>query len=255
MIKTSLLENNKVQSLEKKQKLTPLQEIFHKDFLDKIPMQYRASWPVDKLNWWSRPDEYNFILQSSESLKSVSQVKMLEFGPGISFITSHMKRMYNSTDYMITDIDRSVQKFWQETHGLQNINVSDIREGSLDFIFSVSVLEHMDNPICLIQDLVTKLKTGGKLAVTMDIDIGAAKKSNLGLSIKDLNELLSVLGDNAALYKIENFTNRLRPPYFWTFSWRKLNLRQILRMLKANVKSQNRDNIAVIFIEFTKIDA
>lgn len=254
MLKSVIVKNTLQEVMALRNNRAFMQDIFLSDFLKLIPKAYKKKWPIDKLNWWSRSTEYDFVIRGAESLDTSDKLELLEFGPGISFITSHFSKCFGSELYSIVDVDQDVNDFWLDTHGIQSTKLENVADASKDFVFSVSVLEHTNDPVSMVKDIVSKLKPGGKLILTMDIDLSAEVKSQLGLSVKDLNEIMVFLGCENEKYSSNDFENRFKPPFFWSLSFMKIGLLQLLRLIKSNIVNNNRNNIAVILIEYTKCE-
>ena len=176
------------------QVLNPL----HREFLDKyeknITHAYKKKWPLDKLHWWSRPEEYAFILAQTDSLLNTGKKTICEFGAGCSFLTYIFLKYYKFESYTVIDNDPDVTAFWtkiaiETDKKLITFNTIP-RHMKYDVIISTSVIEHMPNPVECIIDLTEKLNHGSRLILTMDIDL--SKAGSNGLCQKDVAHLNAI---------------------------------------------------------------
>jgi 2-polyprenyl-3-methyl-5-hydroxy-6-metoxy-1,4-benzoquinol methylase len=168
------------------------QNDFLNRFLVNIPLDYKAKWPIDKLHWWSRPSEYIYVYENILNENNINQLKILEFGPGCSFLTKTLIEELNLSTYFIEDIDIDVLSFWKQVGSELNCNVYPnvldtlSEEIYFDVIFSVSVLEHTKDPFNEFIRLLNRLKVGGKIILTLDID----STGRYGLNKEVLNKIL-----------------------------------------------------------------
>lgn len=174
----------------------PIQAEFLELYSNDIPYIYKNKWPIDKLHWWSRPEEYRFILSRllSHSLGN-SDINILEFGPGCSFIPFYLDKKAGLRKLFIQEIDNSVITFWRNFSDKTKINItehqnSEFKENFYDIIYSVSVIEHVEDPVDSIINLIKQLKSGGSLILTLDIDLSG--KSKYGLSEDQLKKVMSL---------------------------------------------------------------
>jgi hypothetical protein len=177
--------------------LEPLQDQFFEQHKSSIPSAYSAKWPVDKLHWWSRPQEYAFVLFHVLSAINVakSDLKILEFGPGCSFVPHVLATLAGLKNLHIEEIDDDVVAFWKNigrTFGLQvdRSNSSGVKKEVFDIIFSISVIEHVKSPVSAIKELINQLAPGGQLILTVDVDL--SNFGHYGLTEDQLSEILQI---------------------------------------------------------------
>jgi SAM-dependent methyltransferase len=177
--------------------LGPLQDQFFKLYKRSIPSAYSAKWPLDKLHWWSRPQEYAFVLFHVLSAMNVAKrdLKILEFGPGCSFIPYVLASVAGLKNLHIEDNDDDVVVFWKNigrTFGLQvdRSNSSSANKEVFDIIYSISVIEHVESPVNAIKELINQLAPDGQLILTVDVDL--SNFGQYGLTKEQLSEILQI---------------------------------------------------------------
>jgi 2-polyprenyl-3-methyl-5-hydroxy-6-metoxy-1,4-benzoquinol methylase len=175
--------------------LEPLQERFLAEHGAAIPPAYSSKWPVDKLHWWSRPEEYAFTLFHLLGLlrhSPASPPRVLEFGPGCSFVPHALARVGGLKSMRMVDIDPDVMAFWRAAGAEIGLNVDshdEVSEHAFDVIYSVSVVEHVRDPQATVKGLVRQLAPGGTLLLTMDVDLDLEGRH--GLTVAQLANILA----------------------------------------------------------------
>lgn len=177
--------------------LEPLQNNFFEEHRSKIPSAYSAKWPVDKLHWWSRPQEYAFVLFHVLSALNESKrdIKILEFGPGCSFVPHVLATVAGLKNLHIEEIDDGVVEFWVNVGrkiGLQvdGSNSLTAHKDIFDVIYSISVIEHVDSPVKAIKELINQLAPSGQLVLTLDVDLN--NFGRYGLTVDQLSGILQI---------------------------------------------------------------
>lgn len=177
--------------------LEPLQDRFFEEHKSSIPSAYSAKWPVDKLHWWSRPQEYAFVLFYILSALNESKrdIKILEFGPGCSFVPHVLATVAGLKNLHIEEIDDGVVEFWGNVGrkiGLQvdRSNSSTAHKDIFDVIYSISVIEHVDSPVKAIKRLINQLTPSGQLILTLDVDLN--NFGRYGLTVDQLSGILQI---------------------------------------------------------------
>lgn len=171
------------------------QNEFLENNLDSIPNTYKSKWPIDKLSWWSRPFEYKFILDEiALYLKTNKLIKtsfrILEIGPGCSFLTNELLKINEIESYDIIDTDIDVLDFWKSNS--EKINVKEINNLSnqfYDIIISVSVFEHINDRFNVLNRISESLRYGGLMLLTLDVDFNS--NNQFGMSLDELFNLNS----------------------------------------------------------------
>lgn len=178
-----------------------LQTKFLEEYSTLIPSIYKNKWPINKMGWWSRPSEYIYVIRELYRALNHSAT-VLEFGPGCSFLTYQAMRCNLIHRIDIIDIDSSVIGFWSKVSNQVKCNlaivdsIEDLKESEYDVIYSVSVLEHLRDPVAAVSKLIRALKSNGRLILTMDIDLTG--NSGSGLTPKQLEKILTLDGVSVA---------------------------------------------------------
>lgn len=177
--------------------LEPFQDSFLQQHGASIPAAYSAKWPVDKLHWWSRPQEYGFVLFHVLSALNERKegLKILEFGPGCSFVPHVLATIAGLKKLHIEEIDDDVVRFWENIGPEFDFKIErscSSRENNkaFDIIYSVSVVEHVESPVEAIRGLVKQLASAGKLVLTLDVDL--SNFGRYGLTVDQLSGILQM---------------------------------------------------------------
>jgi SAM-dependent methyltransferase len=136
---------------------------------------------------------------------SKTSFRVFDFGAGTGqFSEIWSGRKYSNVEFTAIELDKNLKRLLQK----KNIKVTDldkIEKSTADFIYSINVLEHIEQDLdCLIK-LHSKLKTGGKLFLyvpafaclwtAMDDSVGHVRRYSKG----DLSKKLTL-----AHFQIEN---------------------------------------------------
>lgn len=168
----------------------PYKELFHSleafqaPFLQQIEKaslhNYFSSWPKDTLHWWSRIWEYPYvyyhIVNYLES-RPGNKMTIADFGCGITFfpflLSGHgHKLICIDADQKCIDSLKSYLEIFPNENVLpvQNKGTSiPLENESTDFVYSISVFEHIDNLEPVIRDIHRILKKDGVLIITFDV--------------------------------------------------------------------------------------
>ena len=95
------------------------------------------------------------------------QLKICDFGSGCAHVARSFKQVLGSmVDVLCVEGNIEVAKFYP-AWGLRSVtNIQDIPSQSLDLIYSIKVLEHLDDPQSVVRMLGDKLKPGGWMFIT-----------------------------------------------------------------------------------------
>ena len=174
------------------------------NYLERISKIERQS-QFRVLKYWNRRWEYPFILSIGDTFNPKGYV--LDAGAGQSL----MPFLLQNKERNIIALDIDDGSFYPEdslrTWYLQMNNSLDSKikfvNGNLewtnfinsyfDFIYSISVLEHLSDPVSGLMELWRILKPGGIIALTIDISLDDSR----GMYSKDFNMIKSFLSENA----------------------------------------------------------
>jgi 2-polyprenyl-3-methyl-5-hydroxy-6-metoxy-1,4-benzoquinol methylase len=145
--------------------------------------EYR--WPRDPLHTWSRLWEYPYVLYHLEKIRherpSTSSLTAADIGSGVTFFPFSAARL----GYHITciDIDPVCERDIPAAARLLDlspgcVDVALLQEekiplstASQDVVYCISVLEHIPDFGATLLEIARVLKSGGKLILTVDIDL------------------------------------------------------------------------------------
>lgn len=147
--------------------------------------EYARKWPSDALHWWSRCWEYPFVMYHIKKLQQGQEkLKVLDFGSGVTFFSIAVAR--ENFDVHAFDVDPLVAQdlsaavnLVSPLPGTVSVSIGDgdtipNADASIDILYSISVLEHLDNVDGVISEVHRVLKPGGHFILTMDVDVQGA---------------------------------------------------------------------------------
>jgi SAM-dependent methyltransferase len=162
---------------------------------------YGNKWVKDPLHQWSRQWEYPFVIsQMRDYLRStgVERPHILDAGSGVTVFPFYVADEFPESRVLCVDSDESLDSVFSAIKGehpsVVTFQQSDIRkipcaDQSIDIVYSISVLEHMDNPTQALSEFSRILRHDGLLVLTFDISLS----DNLAIiNRKSARELLEV---------------------------------------------------------------
>jgi 2-polyprenyl-3-methyl-5-hydroxy-6-metoxy-1,4-benzoquinol methylase len=168
--------------------------------------EYR--WPRDSLHTWSRLWEYPYVIHHLEQIRQTKPtdglLKVADIGSGVTFFPFSVARL--GCDVTCIDVDpvcmhdipiaaRIINHMpGKISIGLMEGNRAPLDDESQDVVYCISVLEHIPSREEAIKDIARILKPGGKLILTVDIDL----RGDSDLSVEGFNFLQTKL---AATFK------------------------------------------------------
>jgi ubiquinone/menaquinone biosynthesis C-methylase UbiE len=194
--------------------LTQLKKPKVLNYLEKIAIIERQS-QFHVLKYWNRRWEYPFILSIGDTFNPKGFV--LDAGAGQSLMPFLLQN--NQRNIVALDIDDgsfypqdSLSSWYKNMNNVLNSNINfingnlvrtDFINGYFDFIYSISVLEHLSDPMSGLTELWRILKPGGIIAITIDVSLDDSR----GMYSKDIKAIQSFLSENATpLYPETYFT-------------------------------------------------
>jgi ubiquinone/menaquinone biosynthesis C-methylase UbiE len=156
------------------------------------------------LKFWNRRWEYPFILEVNNMIDLSGEV--LDAGAGQSLMPFLLMNKKNNITAIDTDDGSfyptgSIEKWYQKMNELFNSNVifvngnlttMNFQNGHFDFVYSLSVLEHLSDPLTGLKELWRILKPGGYIAITIDVSLDDTR----GMFKKDYYEIKTFLKEN-----------------------------------------------------------
>lgn len=128
-----------------------------------IDMQQPAYTGVDNLEVMQEAVNYNRYLLDLVRRHAPARGKVLDFGAGSGQFAAPLSAL--GLDITALEPDHELQQRLR-SQGLQVVgSTHDIRDESLDYIYTLNVLEHIDDDAAALRSLHEKLRTGGRLLI------------------------------------------------------------------------------------------
>jgi len=142
-------------------------------------------WPWDALHNWSRVWEYPYVYYHLKDLvdnKSWSKNKkptVLDLGSGVTFFPFTIEKLgYNvicvdNDPICVNELTKAIHHFKKENNIASKLSDGKsipIQDDSVDVLYCISVLEHIENVIPIIDEAERVLKSNGIFILTIDID-------------------------------------------------------------------------------------
>lgn len=149
---------------------------------------------TDKLEIMDDAVNYNAYLSNLVRAHALPKDSILDFGAGIGTFSIPLKR----DGYDVSCVEPDLNQLERiKRHGLRGFgDLSGVPEGAYDYIFTLNVLEHIENDREVLVELASKLKPGGRLLVyvpafqmlfsSMDRSVGHFRR----YSLKELSDLV-----------------------------------------------------------------
>ena len=139
---------------------------------------FRRTWVSDPLWQWSRTWEYPFVFAHLQQFAAGRQsFDLLDAGSGATFFPFFVARQLNARVLCVDSdprLDSPIRSIAQGT-GLSvaarigDIRALDVRDGTVDAVVCISVLEHTNRFREIIAEFLRVLAPGGLLVLTFDI--------------------------------------------------------------------------------------
>lgn len=151
----------------------------------KVLEVYGKKWVTDPLHTWSRVYEYPFVfcrVMKAVAATSTKQFRILDLGSGVTFFPWLIKEFLGDKTASVSavDVDVDFTSLYDTINHAEHHQVSFRAEnmkmtlentpaGHYDIIYSISVLEHVDDALDMIEKVERALKKGGIFIVTIDV--------------------------------------------------------------------------------------
>jgi SAM-dependent methyltransferase len=168
------------------------EELFHQlekaqqSFLSK-EKEFRSPdypWPSDALHWWSRIWEYPYICYHLCQVKnklSSGKPRVLDLGSGVTFFPFTIAKLgyhlscLDPDPVCKQDFDKAIIAIGDRSLSLDYTLLKDKQypfpDKTFDIVYSISVLEHIEDFTSTILEIRRVLKEDGYLFLTIDIDL------------------------------------------------------------------------------------
>lgn len=118
---------------------------------------------TDNLEVMSYATNYNNFLIKLIKKEINEKNKILDFGAGLGYYANILKK--ESYDINCLELDKQQMKIIKEKRINTYQFLNEIEDESFDFIYSLNVLEHIEDDLKVMIELNKKLKKGGKLFI------------------------------------------------------------------------------------------
>ncbi len=141
---------------------------------------YSIKWVADPFLQWSRRWEYVYVLQRLENWweHNPHALDIADAGSGFTFFPFYLQRQRPDARIRCIDADPTAGRAIDEavrvlgngpSFSLEDLEKLNQVSGSLDAVFSVSVIEHTGNPKQVVEEIHRVLKPGGMFVCTFDV--------------------------------------------------------------------------------------
>jgi SAM-dependent methyltransferase len=179
------------------------------EFVERAPLfrDPAYKWGTDMLHGWARCWEYPFVFHHLLREQKANQpFKVADFGSGSTFFTIAAAR--RGIDILAFDNDPVSVRDLQKAVDVLGVGPGSVRvelsgdtlpcaDAAVDAAYSISVLEHMADPVPVVAELARIVRPGGLLLVTLDSDV---ERSTAGVSPQHFERLRDAL---AAAFSFE----------------------------------------------------
>ncbi len=118
---------------------------------------------TDNLEVMSEAVNYNRFLVDLVTRHAQGAEAILDFGAGIGTFAAELKG--RGLDVVCLEPDPRQQAMLRE-QGLRAIrDLGELQDGSLDYVYSLNVLEHIDDDVGVLEAIRSKLRPGGRLLI------------------------------------------------------------------------------------------
>jgi len=173
------------------------EEVEARDIFSRL---YSIKWVTDPFLQWSRRWEYVYVLQRLEECwkHKPHALDIADAGSGFTFFPFYLQRQRPDARICCIDADPTAGRAIEEaarvlgngpSFSLEDLEQLDQASGSLDAIFSVSVIEHTGNPQQVVEEIHRVLKPGGMFVCTFDVSF----ETGSPMHVKQVERLLNCI--------------------------------------------------------------
>jgi SAM-dependent methyltransferase len=129
----------------------------------KPPSVWTAYSGIDNLEIMREAENYNRFLTSLIGTQLRPGHRVLDFGAGTG--TFALPLLGHGIDLICVEPDQVLKSRLSRLGAQVHANLDEIADGSLDFIYTLNVLEHIEDDKSIVRALGKKLKSGGKVLI------------------------------------------------------------------------------------------
>jgi 2-polyprenyl-3-methyl-5-hydroxy-6-metoxy-1,4-benzoquinol methylase len=163
---------------------------------------YRKKWVLDSFHQWSRQWEYPYVFEQINHFmtqQNISAPAILDAGCGLTFFpcflaTHFPKAKITCSDFdheLITPFAKISEQYPAIVFSQQDMHSMSFADQSYDLIYCVSVLEHTQNYLQILQEFKRLLKPQGMLILTFDVSLNNCAD----IPVKEAESLLGSIYD------------------------------------------------------------
>lgn len=222
-------------------------------------------WPRDPLHTWSRVWEYPYVYyhlkKQVESLGPERDYRVVDLGSAVTFFPFSIAKLgyrVHCLDVDATyelDIERAVHTV---PHSPGKVDFKlilngrlPLKDGEVDVVYCISLLEHIPNFEDTIKEVVRVLKTNGQFILTIDMDLGGSMEIGINryYNLRHcLVEHFDLKEPEITVHPLDVLQSRNGPFLYMTYStWqsRMFHIKQRIRQLLGKKALHGLPNLAV----------
>jgi len=168
------------------------QDVFLERQSEFLSDNYR--WPRAPLHTWSRVWEYPYVYyhlrKQVETLGPERDYSVVDLGSAVTFFPFSIAKLGYRVHCLDVDVacELNIKRAANAVpHPLGKVDFKlildgrmPLKDGEVDTVYCISVLEHIPNFEDTIQEVVRVLKTKGRLILTIDMDLGGSMEMGVG---------------------------------------------------------------------------
>ncbi len=205
MLSSGIPRVSEYQELDKEPEFTRLLDYSRRfraevEARDVFSRLYGLKWVEDPFLQWSRRWEYVYVLQRLEEWwkHKTQALDIADAGSGFTFFPFYLQKLRSDTRICCIDADLTAGRAIEEaarvlgsgpSFSLEDLEKLNQASETLDAVFSVSVIEHTENPKQVIEEIHRVLKPGGMFVCTFDISF----ETGSPMHVKQVEQLLNCI--------------------------------------------------------------
>jgi ubiquinone/menaquinone biosynthesis C-methylase UbiE len=161
-------------------------------------LEYSASKPRDPMRNWSRKWEYPFVFTRIAQFvrQKQSKTSILDVGSGVTFFPYCLVSSFDNVRLACSDNTARWGSLFAGINARTPLSVNFVpgdihglpfRDESVDVLYCISVLEHINNNESVIQEFYRMLAHDGLLVLTFDLSLDSAGELSLRQAKKTIN--------------------------------------------------------------------
>jgi SAM-dependent methyltransferase len=182
----TMREWERVRSSSEFSEIERFSNAFLRDNADIVDI-YSRYWPADPLHTWSRIWEYPYVLACIDvyQQKTNMRTSIVDAGSGVTFFPYFVAQRYPLAEIVCMDVNLSFAELHKSLAARTKTSLRfvgsdlarmDIQDDSVDILYCVSVLEHLEDWEKVISEFDRVLRKNGCLIVTLDIALDGRGK-------------------------------------------------------------------------------